>query len=427
MTWAPIVAMMGWLMPTGSKLRDQGKRLSRRRRDEGQVSVRAGFTSTEAAKRAQGSDDSVASLPDAARVEAHVSALKRSTKHRPRPLRASALASLRLPDGAPLSGDLAAWLAYDGSSVPLVRGATKPTWALAAAEPLRPLLQGVGLRSGAPLVALEPAASYERFLALVPSRGNPVLAWDGAELWVERESFVEHLEVTFPAGLDAPSTPSSRKAAASTTRPTELSPTEVDALSTDALAQLARGLGEKANATLLKAPTFVEAVVRALARHGLHGQAYDVLRWHAAAWRGGLAANVFLPALELAASSSSADLRRFALAEYRAWARRDPSDLYFIGSAHVLALRCAEALGERDALLDVVEHVLTHTGEIPDSVPVADPSLAPLWARASLRGFRRELATLATKQARQAKQKPSSERARSTPAKGPSRPSKQRP
>lgn len=339
---------------------------------------------------------------DGERARAHVAALKRSEARRPRPLRASVLEALRLPDGALLSADLATWLAFDASSVPLLRGVTKPTWALASAEPLRARLRDVDLPHDAPLVALEPAASYERFLALFPPLGNPVLAWDGAELWVERETFVEYLEVTFPAALDASERSRTTRARADTPtkavgRLPELAPAEVEELSADDVATLARGLGEKVNAKLLKATRYLEAVVRALTRHGLFREGYDVLRAHSTAWRGDLALAVLVPALELAIASKDDELRRFVLAAYRASAKRDPSDFDYLGGAHVLALRCVESADEREALLDVVERVLLHAGEVPDSVPIDAPELTPLWTRPSMKAFAREVASRAKK------------------------------
>jgi glutathione S-transferase len=343
---------------------------------------------------------------DGERARAHVAALKHGERGRRRSLRASALARLRLPDGAPLSADLAIWLAFDASSVPLLRGMTTPTWALASAEPVRAWLPAVELPRDAPLVALEPAASYERFLALFPSRGNPVLAWDGAELWVERPTFVDYLEATFPAALDGkPDRSRATRARADATtkavgRLPELAPAEIDALATGDLATLARGLGEKVNAKLLKATRYLAAVVRALARHGLFREGYEVLRAHSAAWRGGLAGSVLVPALELASASKDDELRRFVLAEYRACAKRDPGDLYYLGDAHVLALRCVESADEHEALLDVVEHVLLHAGDVPDSVPVAAPELARLWVRPSMKAFAREIAPRSTKRSK---------------------------
>src|ERR1051326_881791 len=59
MTWALIVVMMGWLMPTGSKPSDQGEMLSLLKRHEIQVLLRAGFTVADVAKRAEVSADSV--------------------------------------------------------------------------------------------------------------------------------------------------------------------------------------------------------------------------------------------------------------------------------------------------------------------------------------------------------------------------------
>jgi transposase len=58
-TWAVIVVMMGLLMPTARRPSEQGEMLSLLKRHEIQVLLRAGFTVTDVAKRAEVSVDSV--------------------------------------------------------------------------------------------------------------------------------------------------------------------------------------------------------------------------------------------------------------------------------------------------------------------------------------------------------------------------------
>jgi hypothetical protein len=72
---------------------------------------------------------------------------------------------LTLPDGEPVRGGLATWLAFDASWLRLLRPgkARPPRWNLAPAEEL----------------------------ALDPARGYPVLAYEKEELWVRDESFAD--------------------------------------------------------------------------------------------------------------------------------------------------------------------------------------------------------------------------------------------
>ncbi|MFO0711149.1 MAG: hypothetical protein U0353_14975 [Sandaracinus sp.] len=146
--------------------------------------------------------------PLAVRARALVDALRGAPPRTPRPMRASVLEKLRMPDGARLSADLACWLAFDASWFPLLRGRAKPEWALAEAEELRSFLSDVGLPRDVPLVALEPAASEDHYLALDPSRGNPVLAWDQARVWIASPTFLDYVERLFPPPRPAPASSS---------------------------------------------------------------------------------------------------------------------------------------------------------------------------------------------------------------------------
>jgi transposase len=59
MIWALIFAMIGVLMPTGSRMRDQGEMIPLLKRHEIQVLLRAGFSVGDVAERAQVSGDTV--------------------------------------------------------------------------------------------------------------------------------------------------------------------------------------------------------------------------------------------------------------------------------------------------------------------------------------------------------------------------------
>ncbi len=334
-----------------------------------------------------------------ARVQMLVAALGAAPPRPPQPLRASVLEKLRMPDGTPLSGDLATWLAFDATWLPLLEGKAKPRWALAEATELRPLLGRLGLARDVPLVALEPAASQDHYLALDPARGNPVLAWDQADLCIGRESFADYLEASFPVPSPPPQPLTARKVG----RLKALQPSAVERLSPAELEAIAAGLGEKVNGKLLGDVGYVAAVVRALTRAGRHPEALFVARQHASARRGGLSLEAFVASVELAATWKDPDACRWALAEYRRRAHRDANSLYFVGQIHPLALECASVLGEQDAVAEVVEGALLFIGAVPDSVPVAHPALSRLWSRPNLRPFADDVARLATKQGKSKK------------------------
>lgn len=314
-----------------------------------------------------------------------------------RPLRGSLLERLRLPGGGELSDDLATWLAFDASWLPLLRGRAKPEWALAEAAALRPCLPALGLPRDVPLVALEPAASEEHYLALLPGRGNPVLAWDHAEVTVAAASFADYLENHYPPRPPSPGRPRGPAVGRVVAPP----PAEVAKLPVEALETLARGLCEKRNAKLLKQVALVAAVVVALAQHRAHSTALVVLRAHAAAWRGGAPVGVLVPLLQIAAASGDPAAARWALDVYCAVAKRDPDDLYFTGQAHALALACADVVQERELASQVIEEVFSFAGDVPRSVPVAAPELADLWKRPSMARFAARVQALAVEQSTQ--------------------------
>lgn len=317
-----------------------------------------------------------------------------------KPMRATVLAALRMPDGSKLSADLAAWLAFDASWLPLHRGKAKPEWALAEGEALRSYLPTLGLPADVPLVELEPAASEKHYLALFPMRGNPVLAWDGTELWVAAESLADYLEAVFPVPRPAPASPPRATGSSKSVAIKSMSPQEVEALPLETLTTIATGLGETRNAKRLADTALVEALFLALKGHGACAEALFVAQCQAAARADrSISLGLLVPVLELATAWKEPAAARWALDAYRRAAKRDPNNLYSLGSAHALALECADVVGERMRMLEVIENVLLFIGGVPDSVPVAAPALADLWARPTMACFSDRVAALAAKQA----------------------------
>lgn len=102
MIWVLMFAIMGLLMPTGSRLRDQGEMLSLLKRHEVQVLLRAGFAAADVAKRAGVSDDSVRRIRKEEAVEQTDDATGRAARRIGRPSKA-----------AQLSERVAGWLAED--------------------------------------------------------------------------------------------------------------------------------------------------------------------------------------------------------------------------------------------------------------------------------------------------------------------------
>lgn len=92
MIWTLIIAIMGLLMPTGSKPRDQREMLSQLKRHEVQVLLRAGFTPGDVAKRAQVSDDSVRRIQQEDAVEHTDDTAVRAKRRIGRPSKAAKLA-----------------------------------------------------------------------------------------------------------------------------------------------------------------------------------------------------------------------------------------------------------------------------------------------------------------------------------------------
>ncbi|MCB9576291.1 MAG: IS21 family transposase [Polyangiaceae bacterium] len=89
MIWTLILAIMGLLMPTGSRPRDQGEMLSQLKRHEVQVLLRAGFAPSDVAKRAQVSDDSVRRIQKEDAVEHTDDAAVRAQRRIGRPSKAA--------------------------------------------------------------------------------------------------------------------------------------------------------------------------------------------------------------------------------------------------------------------------------------------------------------------------------------------------
>ncbi|MBX7195135.1 MAG: hypothetical protein K1X94_23980 [Sandaracinaceae bacterium] len=348
--------------------------------------------------------------PLAVRARALVDALRGAPPRTPRPMRASVLEKLRMPDGARLSADLACWLAFDASWFPLLRGRAKPEWALAEAEELRSFLSDVGLPRDVPLVALEPAASEDHYLALDPSRGNPVLAWDQARVWIASPTFLDYVERLFPPPRPAPASSSigstkkgpALRALAPALR--TLTPQALEALDSAALVAVARALVVPAHRKKLAEAAFVEALVRALDTAGATAEALGVLDEHLAATRR-VSSSVTVAALALGARTRDRRACEWALEAYRVAAKRDPDSLYFLGHAHALASTCAEVLGVQDEIHQLIEDVMYFNGAIPSSVPVDDPALASVWARPKLQLFSSELRALAQTQAKRKKPK----------------------
>lgn len=102
MTWALIVMMMGFLMPTGSRSRDQGEMLPLLKRHEIQVLLRAGFAVGDVAERAKVSDDTVRRVRKEDAVTHTDDAAARAQRHVGRPSKAAKLAER-----------VTAWLAED--------------------------------------------------------------------------------------------------------------------------------------------------------------------------------------------------------------------------------------------------------------------------------------------------------------------------
>lgn len=92
MIWTLIIAIMGLLMSTGSRSRDQGEMLSQLKRHEIQVLLRAGFRPAEVAKRAQVSDDSVRRIQQEDAVEHTDDAVAHAQRRIGRPSKAALLA-----------------------------------------------------------------------------------------------------------------------------------------------------------------------------------------------------------------------------------------------------------------------------------------------------------------------------------------------
>ena len=92
MIWTLIIAIMGLLMSTGSRSRDQGEMLSQLKRHEIQVLLRAGFRPAEVAKRAQVSDDSVRRIQREDAVEHTDDAVAHAQRRIGRPSKAALLA-----------------------------------------------------------------------------------------------------------------------------------------------------------------------------------------------------------------------------------------------------------------------------------------------------------------------------------------------
>lgn len=299
-------------------------------------------------------------------------------------LSATALKKLRLPDGAAVPAELAAWLAFDATSLGLLEGGR---WALVGEHPVRACLKRVQLPADVPLIELSPAASHDRLLALAPARGNPVLAWDEAEVWVISECFADFLEVEFPPPRKAPGEPPKPVTAPTPKRLTAF-PGNLDVRAPEELRVLAAALAAPSNAKWLKSPTELEALVRALGKAGLIPEALAVLALHAQAWSRRLSQGCFIALMELAAETKDRDACTFALDEYRAWAKRDPNSLYFLGALHAAALVCADVLGRRAELLTELERVFLFISAIPDSVPADEPVFAELWARPALQVLR---------------------------------------
>ncbi len=92
MIWALILAIMGLLMPTGSRLSEQGEMLSLLKRHEIQVLLRAGFAATDVAKRAKVSDDSVRRIQREDAVEHTDDSAAHAQRRIGRPSKAAAVA-----------------------------------------------------------------------------------------------------------------------------------------------------------------------------------------------------------------------------------------------------------------------------------------------------------------------------------------------
>lgn len=161
---------------------------------------------------------------------------------------------------------------------------------------------------------------------------------------------------------------------------------------------IARALAAPVNAKRLEEPSFVAAVVTALASRGDFDAAFAVAALHTRAFRDSPALNVLAAMFEAGlASGASAHLEQ-ALRAYERILRRDPSDLYLVGRMHADALECAVRLGQQERGFTLLERLLDHHAPgrlgrtLPDGFPIDDPRLVELWTRPAQRTLARALA-----------------------------------
>lgn len=166
MIWTLILAIMGLLMPTGSRPRDQGEMLSQLKRHEIQVLLRAGFTPADVAKRAQVSDDSVRRIQKEDAVEHTDDAAVRAQRRIGRPSKAAWLAE-RVED----------WLADDPDL------------------PTQELLR----RAKESGYAGKKTAFYTLVAGLRPARAAPVVRFEGLPGEFSQHDF-GHVDVRFVDG-----------------------------------------------------------------------------------------------------------------------------------------------------------------------------------------------------------------------------------